>query len=328
MPLLMVRSSRFLPSPAVRTWLLRILTVAVLAIFIYQFQSVARQIDWPHFWRSLVRPGNWRYLVVVLMLMPVNWLLETRKWQLLLQAFLDWPFAKVFRATLAGVSVSAATPNRIGEIGGRMLLASREEWPAVVASSLLGSLCQWVAFLLLAWPALVITVGQLPQINPGVPIWYFLPLGQLLLLVAAVGGKPFLLRIVNWCEGRFVKDATTLRESLAKVKLSLMSRSSIYATLRFVVYCVQLYLLLRFFGLPLPFFGGMAGIMAIYLVQAGIPLPPGLNLVTRTELGLLLWSVAPEGAVAVLAAYTALFCVNVLLPSVPGYWLIVRKNYS
>ncbi|WP_116109291.1 lysylphosphatidylglycerol synthase domain-containing protein [Lewinella sp. IMCC34191] len=324
----MVRSSRFLPSPAVRTWLLRILTVAVLAVFIYQFQKVAGQIDWPHFWRSLTRPGNWRYLALVAVLMPVNWLLETRKWQLLLRAFLDWPFAKVFRATLAGVSVSAATPNRIGEIGGRMLLAHREEWPAVVASSILGSLCQWVAFLLLAWPALVITVGRLPQIDIGVSYGWFLPIGPLLLLVAAIGGKPLLLRVVDWSEGRFVRDATTLRESLTKVKLSLMSRSSIYATLRFVVYCVQLYVLLRFFGLALPFLGGMAGIMAIYLVQAGIPLPPGLNLVTRTELGLLLWSVGPEGSIAVLAAYTALFCVNVLLPAVPGYWLIVRKNYS
>ncbi|PPK87210.1 uncharacterized membrane protein YbhN (UPF0104 family) [Neolewinella xylanilytica] len=323
----MVWTSRFLPSPAVRHWLLRILTVAVVGIFIYQFGKVARQIDWPHFWQSLGRPGNWRYLTAALVLMPVNWLLETRKWQLLLLPFLDWPFAKVFRATLAGVSVSAATPNRVGEIGGRMLLARREEWPAVVASSLLGSLCQWVAFLLLAWPALVLTVGRLPRFDLPFSYWWLLPLGPLAVAIAAAGGKPLLLRIVNWTEGRLVGDATGLRESLTNVKLSLMSRASVYATLRFLVYCVQLYLLLHFFGLGLPLIGGLAGIMAIYLVQAGIPLPPGLNLVTRTELGLLLWSAGPEGAVAVLAAYTALFGVNVLLPAVPGYWLIVRKNY-
>ncbi len=320
--------SSFLPPPAVRKWILRILTVAVVAVFIYQFGQVARKIDWPHFWRSLSRPGNWRYLAVAILLMPVNWLLETRKWQLLLQPFLDWPFKKVLRATLAGVSVSAATPNRIGEIGGRMLLARRDEWPAVVASSLLGSLCQWVAFLLLAWPALVLTVGRLPELQIGFPYRWFLPLGPLIVLLCAAGGKPLLLRIVDWSEGRFVKDATPLRESLTKVKLSLMLRSSLYASLRFTVYSVQLYLLLRFFGLTLPVMSGMAGVMAIYLVQAGIPLPPGLNLVTRTELGLLLWSVEPAGAVAVLAAYTALFSVNVLLPSLPGYWFIVRKNIA
>ena len=319
--------SRFLPSPRVRTWIIRFFTAAVLVVFALQFGSVVRDIDWPYFWQSLGRPGNWRYLAAAVVLMPVNWLLEARKWQLLLGAFLDWSFLRTLRATLAGVSVSAATPNRIGEIGGRMLVARREEWPGVIASSLLGSLCQWVAFLLLAWPALVLTVGRLPQLNLGIPYLWLLPLGPLVLFVAAAGGKPLLLRVVNWCEGKLVSDATPLRESLAKVKLSLMFRASAYACLRFLVYSGQLYLLLHFFGLPLPFLSGMAGIMAIYLVQAGIPLPPGVNLVTRTELGLLLWSAGPEGAVAVLAAYTALFVVNVLLPALPGYGLIVRKRY-
>ena len=309
-------------------WLLRIVTVAVLAVFAWQFARVAAELDWPHFWRSLGRPGNWKYLIPAVGLMPVNWVLEAKKWHILLRPFLDWSYTTALRGTLAGVSVSAATPNRVGEIGGRMLVARRDEWPAVVASSVLGSICQWVAFMVLAWPCLVLTVGRLPQLGIGEAYRYFLPLGPLLIGLAALGGRPLLLRIVNWCEGRFVPDATALRTALAKVKLSLMLRGSCYAALRFVVYCTQLYCWLQFFGLSLPYVWGMAGIMAIYLIQAGVPLPPGLNLVTRTELGLLLWSTGPEGAVAVLAAYTALFAVNVLLPALPGYGLIVRKNYA
>ena len=316
------------PRSVYTRWILRFLTVAVLGVFAWQFSRVAREMDWAHFWRSLGRPGNWKCLVPAVGLMPVNWLLEAKKWHLLLRPFLDWPYSKVFRATLAGVSVSAATPNRVGEIGGRMLAARREEWPAVVASSVLGSICQWVAFMLLAWPCLVLTVGRLPQLALGDAYLYFLPVGPLLIGLAAVGGRPFLLRIVNWCEGRFVQDASAIRTALTKVKLSLMLQGSSYAALRFVVYSTQLYCWLQFFGLSLPYVWGMAGIMAIYLIQAGVPLPPGLNLVTRTELGLLLWSTGPEGSVAVLAAYTALFAVNVLLPALPGYGLIVRKNYT
>ena len=307
-------------------WLLRLLAVAVLCVFAYQFVGLARRMDWPAFAAAVARPGNWRPLLLALLLMPVNWLLEARKWQLLLNAWTHWPLGRVLRATLAGVSVSAATPNRIGEIGGRLLLARRGEWEAVTASSLLGSLCQWAAFLLLAWPALVYTVGSLPGVLEGWPLELFLPLGPLLLFFVYLGGKPLLLRLLAWVERRFGRDVNALRGALANVNLRLMAASSAYAALRFAVYCTQLYLLLWFFGLELPLLWGLAGIAAIYLVQAGIPLPPGLNLVTRTELGLLLWSAGPEAAVAVLAAYTALFGVNVLLPSLPGYWLIVRKN--
>ena len=196
----------------------------------------------------------------------------------------------------------------------------------MTASSLLGSLCQWVAFLLLAWPALVFTVGRLPEVSGYVAWWVLLPLGPLVLLIGYLGGKPLIQWLLHVAENRFGRDLSTLKPAFENVNLRLIVASSAYACLRFGVYCVQLYVLLAFFGLELPLLGGLAGIAAIYLVQAGLPLPPGLNLVTRTELGLLLWAVEPGGAVAVLAAYTALFGVNVLLPSIPGYWFIVRKN--
>ncbi len=316
-------------SPNVRPWALRLLAVGVVAIFVYQFVGIAQRMDWPAFLRALQRPGNWRYLALAVALMPLNWWLEARKWQLLLHAFLPWPFGRVLRATLAGVSVSAATPNRIGEIGGRLLLARRPEWPAVIASSLLGSLCQWVAFLLVAWPALVLTVGRVPGLLPEAwPVSWLLPVGPLLVAVAAVGGRPLLFRLLDAYARRFAKDVTDLRAALERVNFVRLLGSSVLACLRFGLYCSQLYLLLWFFGLELPWWAGMAGIAAIYLVQAGIPLPPGLNFLTRTELGLLVWQAGPEESVAVLAAYSALFSVNVLLPALPGYWLIVRKNKS
>ena len=300
--------------------------MVAVAIFAYQAVRAVGQLDGPAFLAALRRPGNWRFLCLALALMPLNWWLEARKWHALLGAFTDhWRFLRTLRATLAGVSVSAATPNRIGEIGGRLLLADKREWPAVIGSSLLGSLCQWVAFLLLAWPALIYTLSGLELTSAWAPGW-LLPLGPLAIILVALAGKPFIIKLLRWAHRRFDRDLSAPIEALGKVNYRLMSVGSAYASLRFAVYCTQLYLLLWFFGLPLPWVSGMAGIMAIYLVQAGIPLPPGLNFVTRTELGLLLWQADANDAVAVLAAYTALFCVNVLLPSLPGYWLIVRKN--
>jgi hypothetical protein len=304
----------------------RLAALIVFAAVGYQFFVLGRRMDWPAFFAALGRPGQWRYLLLALLLMPLNWLLEARKWHLLLQPFFPWTYSRALRATLAGVSVSAATPNRIGEIGGRMLVARRDEWAGVVGSSLLGSLCQWVAFLLIAWPALIYTLGHLPELTGTLPSLALLPLGPLLVVAIALVGRALVLRVLRWLGQRFGWGTGTLIAALANVNFRLMSAASTYACLRFGVYCTQLYLLLWFFGLELPPVDGLAGIAAIYLVQAGLPLPPGMNLVLRTELGLLLWPGDPAGAIAVLAAYSALFGVNVLLPALPGYWLIVRRN--
>ncbi|WP_273445012.1 lysylphosphatidylglycerol synthase domain-containing protein [Neolewinella agarilytica] len=313
-------------SATTRKWGLRLLTVVVLMAFSWHFRRLSEQLDWAAFGAALARPGQWKYLFLAVILMPLNWWIEARKWFLLLRAFLPWSFPRTLRATLAGVSLSAATPNRIGEIGGRLLVADRDEWPGVLTSSVLGSACQWVAFLLLAWPALMWTAdGLLRERLPFAVVWLW-PIGPLLLAAGWWGGKPLLLKLIAWAEKRFGLANTQLKEGLEHVKTGLMLRAGGYACLRFTVYCTQLYLLLWFFGLELPLLEGLAGIAGIYLVQAGIPLPPGVNLVTRTELGLLLWGDSPEAAVATLAAFTTLFAVNVLLPALPGYWLIVKKE--
>lgn len=315
-----------------KKWLLRLLSVVVLAAFAWQFHRLGTSLDWAAFGQSLARPGQWRYLLLAVALMPLNWWLEARKWHLLLLVFLPWPFARTWRAMLAGVSLSAATPNRIGEIGGRLLVAERSEWPGVITSSVLGSVCQWVAFLLLAWPGLMWTADALLREYLPFSVAWLWPVGPALLLAGWWGGMPLLLKLLNWLEKRFGYVTGDLKTGLQRVKFPLMVRAGVYACLRFSVYCVQLYLLLWFFGLELPLWRGLAGIAAIYLVQAGIPLPPGLNLVTRTELGLLLWNggtetgiADPAAGMAVLAAFTTLFAVNVLLLALPGYFLIIRR---
>jgi hypothetical protein len=227
---------------------------------------------------------------------------------------------------MVGVSLSAATPNRIGEIGGRMLMGSREEVGGILTSSLLGSAAQWVAFLLLAWPALMWTAGDLLADRIPFPVAFLWPLGPGILLLLWFGGKRLLERLLHWVSNRFGLGNTLLLEGLQEVKFGLMVRAGSYACLRFCVYCMQLYILLGCFGLELPLLEGMAGIAAIYLVQAGIPLPPGLNLVTRTELGLLLWNTDPTAGIATVMAFGSLFAINVLLPALPAYWLLVRKK--
>ena len=258
--------------------------------------------------------------------MPLNWLVEAVKFHGLLRTFVNWPFGRTLRVTLAGLSISAATPNRVGEVGGRLLLTERGEFGGVLTASLLGSLAQWIAFLLLAWPALIWTAEVLVAewLPVGVSVAWLLPIGPLVLLIGWVGGRPLLLRALSWLNGRFGMDTAMAAAGLRQVRVRAMAAAGGWACVRLVLYCSQLWALLCFFGLSLDYVRGVAGAAAIYLVQAGIPLPPGVNLVTRAELGILIWGADAGAAVGILAAFTVLFAVNVLLPAVPGYWFVLR----
>ena len=85
------------------------------------------------------------YLVLVLVLMPINWMLEAYKWwQFIPDRMRFW---QVFKATLSGVTVALFTPNRIGDYGGRVLLVkAKDNWATLVAT-MAGNYCQLVVLI-------------------------------------------------------------------------------------------------------------------------------------------------------------------------------------
>lgn len=313
-------------SPKIQGRLRLLLSILVLTILAWQLWQLGQKLNTEAFWSAVLQAQNAWIIALVVFLMPVNWLLESWRWSLLLKPFHKWPFGRVFRAVMAGVSVSAATPNRVGEIGGRLLNASKQEAAGVVSSSILGALCQWLVFLGCGLPALCWVAGPLLAVDwPWLP-WLGLAIALGLILALITYGTTGLTHLLGWIGKRFKIDLSSTQVALASISRTLLLRATAVSALRFFTYLIQLYLLLGVFGIDLPFWYGLAGIAAIYLVQAGIPLPPGINLLTRAELGVLLWGQNPAVIAGSLAAFSSLFLVNVLLPALLTHWLLVKRE--
>ncbi|MEO1627193.1 MAG: lysylphosphatidylglycerol synthase domain-containing protein, partial [Bacteroidota bacterium] len=123
--------------------LIKLVVLLMLTYVIYQ-QIVAReQIE--DIWAMFVR--QWQqaptaYLLLTILLIPLNWAFETSKWQALIKNFAPLSFGKAYQAVLSGVTLSIFTPNRIGEYGGRILfLPAEHHWKGVFAT-LVGSFAQ------------------------------------------------------------------------------------------------------------------------------------------------------------------------------------------
>ena len=95
---------------------------------------------------------------------------------------------------------------------------------------------------------------------------------------------------------------------------------------RFFVYCMQYWLCLDFFGLDLPLLWGIAGIAAIFLLQAAFPLPNGAALLLRTEMAIWLWADQPDSSATILMATFFLFVINLGIPSLVGLFYIIRNE--
>jgi uncharacterized membrane protein YbhN (UPF0104 family) len=309
-----------------------LLGVTLAVLLLLQIRQYGELADWWQQVGAAVDGATWGYLALTILLIPVNWGLESGKWLLLLRA--QWPdvsFGRVVRAVLAGIAVSLATPNRVGEYGGRALLFPWQRLSEVVLSSLVGSWCQWLVFLLLGWPALIYQLG--PTFG-WPPLWRVVlaAVVPLSLAVLVLLGPTWWKLLGHWIQTSRLGQTARWRWLRRKLlPLSTMERYRFgqalgLALLRFLTYSTQYLLLLWFFGVPLSLLEGLAGIFSIYLIQAGIPLPPGLGVMTRSEIAILIWRSVQVHPLSLISATFTLYVLNLVLPALPGIWFIVKKK--
>ncbi|MBK8555119.1 MAG: flippase-like domain-containing protein [Lewinellaceae bacterium] len=270
------------------------------------------------------------WLWLALALMPLNWLAETRKWQLLVRKFEDMATPKAFIAVLAGVSISLFTPNRIGEYAGRMLFVRQEhQWKAVIAN-LVGNYAQLIVLLGAGLLGAGCYLQQFFPVRPDLFPFLLLPvvlacLGLLLgyfnidLIIPLARRIPG-IRYVK----RFVKDVGVLRQ---------FSRKDLAQTLgwsvgRYLIYSLQYYALLQYFGIQIGLFEALGGISTLFLLQTSIPLPPVTGVVVRGNLAVHVWAIYGANEISSLATTFALLIINLILPSLIGMIALLRINIA
>jgi len=315
-----------------RRWLemgIKVGVVILLGVVLYN-QVFAREdiADIQTAFSAHFRSGNLHWLIIAILLMPVNWAFETLKWRTLVVGFEPLTFSRAYRGILSGITFSLFTPNRIGEYGGRILIVKPENnWKAVIAT-LVGSFCQMLVLLTLGFIGLIFFAQQFLSLDPFV-LQAIIFLGAILvsillfcfynidLVVPIVKRLPF----IHYLK-RFVKHIKLLKDySSRELTIALF-----YGTLRYITYSFQYYLILLFFEINVPIGIGFASIATIFLLQTSIPLPPIIGLLTRSQIALYVWGHYTDQQVDILAATFGLFLLNLIIPAIMGLFIIVTTN--
>src|SRR5687768_6738299 len=91
-------------------------TVSFILLALMGYQFWARSDYFRAFSIESWQIASW-HILVVLILMPFNWYLETLKWYGFLSVHARVRFSTAYKAVISGIALSLFTPNRIGEYG-------------------------------------------------------------------------------------------------------------------------------------------------------------------------------------------------------------------
>jgi hypothetical protein len=205
-----------------------------------------------------------------------------------------------------------------------LYLQPRHRWVAVPLS-LMGSYAQILVTLLVGSACGMAYsrrhAGQLDLVPPA-----FFPL---LMLVFGLGMVVYLSlpqladrAWVRWLPRRVGRIVRKLRE----LDTRSLALALLLSGLRFGVFTVQYWLLLRVYGVPIPFKAGFTAIGTVFLVQSVLPSLAAVELLKRGNIALLVFGVYTSAELSVLATSSTLWLINLVVPALLGYALLLRRD--
>jgi hypothetical protein len=277
---------------------------------------------------------SFRILILsAFILMPLNWGIEALKWQMLINYVERVSYLNSFRSVLTGISMSLFTPNRVGEFFGRVFTLKLNDPFKGVLLTIAGSISQLITTLVFG---LISTLFYIKQYVGFTEIWQWFfyagivifALATCALLVMLFLRAPVLSARVHSMIRPGWKKIHEYIAVLQSVTRNTLLKVLLLSIARYVVFSGQFYILLRAFGLDIPFFNAFVLISMIYFVMTAIPTVALVDLGIRGSVAIYFISMYFPGsslvATYILSATTLIWIINLALPALLGLLFINR----
>ena len=267
-------------------------------------------------------------LLIVFLLMFLNWSIETVKWKILIDKIQHFSFIKALQAVFSGITIGIFTPNRVGEIGGRVIFMEKGKRTFGVLATGIGSFAQFITTLLTGILGFVLFLICYPNRITINPIFNKITVyGLIILLIILIWIyfniwriKSLLLRI------RFFKLKTAQLECLSETKFGDLLNALFLSFARYFVFISQFFLLLIFFDIHLTIIQGYITISLVYLFATLIPTTTLIELGIRGSLAIFFIGLFSNNILGIVLSTSLLWFINLAVPSIIGSIFFIKNK--
>lgn len=309
---------------------LKVLMLVLTFWFIYDRIFSTKNIEeiTSYFDSHLVFGTHLWLLVIAIMLMFVNWGLETFKWRYLILKIENISFPQAFKAILSGVTVSVFTPNRIGEYAGRVVYINKGDRIKAALITVISSLSQLLITLLVGAFCLLFyfnkyqsdVVGSL-SIYIGIQL-YVVFFVLVILTFINTSFLSILLSRIKFLSDRFQKYIEVFGYYSQGDLLKILGISF----LRFLVFSAQYYLLLMFFDVDLDFTQALVLIPVYFITLTAIPTITLAELGVREVVAISVFSVVATNEIGMVSTSFAIWLINLAVPALIGVVFVLQAR--
>lgn len=303
--------------------------VLVLAfVFIYH-QYLEKGDNLKHFQQLLHNISRQQVVFtmsVILLLMLLNWTLESFKWHYLTRKLENISAWGAIEAVFCGLTWAIFTPNRLGEYAGRVLfLPGRKRIYGVFAMAV-GSFGQNVITNVLGLSASLWFISSFFHLN----IWIFLWIS-----VTAIGFMIFLLIFffhIKWLVNLldripYIKKFHRFFDIMGRYSKPELINIMGFSLARFFVFSFQYYLVIHLLIPTIPAFDMMMMVFVMFFVQSALPSLDIVDVAVRNGTAAYLFGHIVNQPVAIMAAVSSIWLINLIIPAILGSVFVFKLNF-
>ena len=273
--------------------------------------------------------NNYSLIFIVVLMMFINWMLESLKWKFMIRKIEVISFFTSFRAIFSGITVSSFTPNRIGEYGGRVFCLEKSDRIQAVFITILCSMAQLLTTIIFGSFAFFILHEQFLEDQ-----YFIIEISRFSLLVLFVLNILFVLAYFNvaflinflWKFSFF----NFLRQYINVISLFNFKDllvTFLYSVFRYLVFSIQFLILLHVFNVDISLYDAILSVMLVFFFITLTPTITIAEIGVRGSMALLVFLKFSTNVIGILSSTFLLWIINLIIPAIIGSFFIFSLKF-
>ncbi|WP_159471334.1 lysylphosphatidylglycerol synthase domain-containing protein [Dyadobacter sp. 3J3] len=304
-------------------WVAKLVVTLLIVSYIYHtFENEQKGIqDIGLVYKTIFVRNHVLIISIILILVPVNWALESLKWQRLARKAVPVTFWEAFQGTLTGLAIGVAAPAQLGDTIGRVAsLRSHDRLKAIGAALVSNGIQFYVS--IIGGGIGLLWVGEKLGLDP----FSRTVLNSLLIILIALALIIVSRRrkLTGWkSEKVFLSKMLSYFQIIGQYSAEDLAIATLYGSLRYFVFLSQFVLVLSLFDFGLNYTDLSACTALIFLAKTLIPAVNVLgDLGLREFTALFVFKQYNLPAEQIIAATFLVWVINVLGPILIGIFLL------
>ena len=310
-------------SKAIYTAIKWLFVIAAFAYLAYKLIAFDKYDEFFEQWRQTPASRFW-WLAGVFALLPLNWALESFKWMRITAHIQSLSFAQSLKGVLAGITTGFFTPNRIGDLLGRIVFLQPSNRTAGITLSLLNSFTQNLTIILCGIPACMLLFSRNNDMNSGIRTYILIAIALLMacmlfyFLLPALSKK---IKHTTW--GRKINEFVAC---LSRYSTRDLAGIIFISMLRYLVFSAQFFFMLCLFDVHLTLWQALLAIPTNYLFVTFTPSVAFSEAALRASYAIFVIGFFSGQTLNIALAGVAIWVVNWVLPLLAGAVLMLRSK--